>query len=610
MAVSARGDVIVSFNANGTGQLTIAGDALDKLAGRARGAAGAAKEFDGSFSSMTKSMALGNIAANAAMAVFGNLRQAIGDVVSGGMQWEDVVRGNEASVKAMVAATGGMVDAVTAGRAAIQLTSGDLKLNQEQLEAAAKAALEYSRINGGTVREGFEAVTQAIRTGSGKALSQFGIALDVTGDKATKMSTVLSELVTRFRDVDTAAQDNDERMQKASMTWQTFTQQIGGAIMQSKLVASALQTVSDTVTGWSDILFSQKSRVAEVRQELTLWEKNLEQLQKGGFWDKLFGEDPEFAEAKVKSLRRELNGLLADQAKKPNKPAPSLIVGETLPSPTVVKEKIKRIKKQEEDILEKLSKEDSEKESFRAMGKNLLSEFSKGKESPFAPSTETTQFKGFAKEIDIFKKHGMSESFIEFKLQAGEAREAWNLFSADLQAQTTGGLFQMASDGLYGIAGGIWSAADAAINGGASFGKAMLMMLKSSMMAIAAEATVNALKQLALGFGALFLNPPAAAAHFKSAALWGAAGVAAGVGGIAIGSAVASGSSSRAGGTDASRSSAPRSSGVRPSSSGGGKENNQQLNVQVFIGPKNDPASALWMRKQQLLDIGGLKAAA
>jgi hypothetical protein len=56
----------------------------------------------------------------------------------------------------------------------------------------------------------------------------------------------------------------------------------------------------------------------------------------------------------------------------------------------------------------------------------------------------------------------------------------------------------------------------------------MRKMLAEALAAIAAEAAVNAIKELALGFAMLFLNPAEAAGHFASAALWGSiAGVAA-----------------------------------------------------------------------------------
>lgn len=63
---------------------------------------------------------------------------------------------------------------------------------------------------------------------------------------------------------------------------------------------------------------------------------------------------------------------------------------------------------------------------------------------------------------------------------------------------------------------------------------AMKKLLAATLATLAAEATVRAIMELAKGVAALFLNPAQAAAHFKAAALFGAAAVAAGVAGRAI----------------------------------------------------------------------------
>jgi hypothetical protein len=49
----------------------------------------------------------------------------------------------------------------------------------------------------------------------------------------------------------------------------------------------------------------------------------------------------------------------------------------------------------------------------------------------------------------------------------------------------------------------------------------MRKILAQALASLAAEATVQAIKQLALGFATLFFNPAESAAHFTAAALWG-----------------------------------------------------------------------------------------
>lgn len=62
----------------------------------------------------------------------------------------------------------------------------------------------------------------------------------------------------------------------------------------------------------------------------------------------------------------------------------------------------------------------------------------------------------------------------------------------------------------------------------------MRKILAQALASLAAEAAVNAIKELALGFATLFFNPAEAAAHFTAAALWGSIGGVAAVAGRGI----------------------------------------------------------------------------
>jgi hypothetical protein len=62
----------------------------------------------------------------------------------------------------------------------------------------------------------------------------------------------------------------------------------------------------------------------------------------------------------------------------------------------------------------------------------------------------------------------------------------------------------------------------------------MRKILAQALASIAAEAAVNAIKELALGFATLFFNPAESAAHFTSAALWGSIAGAAAIAGRAV----------------------------------------------------------------------------
>lgn len=62
----------------------------------------------------------------------------------------------------------------------------------------------------------------------------------------------------------------------------------------------------------------------------------------------------------------------------------------------------------------------------------------------------------------------------------------------------------------------------------------MRKILAQALASIAAEAAVNAIKELALGFATLFFNPAESAAHFTAAAIWGSIGGVAAVAGRGV----------------------------------------------------------------------------
>lgn len=96
----------------------------------------------------------------------------------------------------------------------------------------------------------------------------------------------------------------------------------------------------------------------------------------------------------------------------------------------------------------------------------------------------------------------------------------------------------------------------------------MRKILAQALASVAAEAAVNAIKELALGFATLFFNPAESAAHFTSAALWGSiAGVAAIAGRSVAG--------------DLFKSKAGNSSGGSGSNGSGGSGSNQALQTIV-----------------------------
>lgn len=107
----------------------------------------------------------------------------------------------------------------------------------------------------------------------------------------------------------------------------------------------------------------------------------------------------------------------------------------------------------------------------------------------------------------------------EFANELGLFKGTLTAFTEDLKASLTS-LDEIGTSAFNGFAEGIGNAVSNYVLLGKTGPAVIRKILAEQLAAISKEATVNAIKELALGFGALFLNPPEAAGHFTSAALW------------------------------------------------------------------------------------------
>lgn len=140
-----------------------------------------------------------------------------------------------------------------------------------------------------------------------------------------------------------------------------------------------------------------------------------------------------------------------------------------------------------------------------------------------------------------------------FSQRVLELAETQGLFKANLQAfmedieKTITPLDQIGKNAFMGFAEGIGATVQNFVLLGKTGPAVIRRLLAEQLAAIAKEAAVNAIKELALGFGSLFVNPAKAAGHFTSAALWASL-----AGGAAIvGRAIAPSQGGAGGGTGA-----------------------------------------------------------
>lgn len=104
----------------------------------------------------------------------------------------------------------------------------------------------------------------------------------------------------------------------------------------------------------------------------------------------------------------------------------------------------------------------------------------------------------------------------QFQLGKEQLKE----FAAELESSIIP-LNRILTNSFFQVAEAIGSVVEQWVLLGTTGPSVMRKILATALAAIAKEAAINAIKELALGFAMLFINPAASASHFTSAAIWG-----------------------------------------------------------------------------------------
>jgi len=157
-------------------------------------------------------------------------------------------------------------------------------------------------------------------------------------------------------------------------------------------------------------------------------------------------------------------------------------------------------------------------------------------------------------------------------------------------------LYNITTGALASFTAGIWAAADAAITGADGFGMAMAKMLKATLLSIAQESTVQVLVHLAKA-AANWWNGVGVVAELTAAGAWGVAAAAAGAAGLAVSSGIGSAGGYDTAKRDSSRASTTGTNSYKPAF-GTQKESTAPININVYIGDKGNPSTAMLLTKQ------------
>jgi len=169
-------------------------------------------------------------------------------------------------------------------------------------------------------------------------------------------------------------------------------------------------------------------------------------------------------------------------------------------------------------------------------------------------------------------------------------------------ADVTSGTLAMLTEGIANMASGMWDAVGAALAAGQSIEAAILKMVSQGLLALAKQATIYAVAEIAMALGAQGITwgfPNSSSTnHWASAGMWLAVAGASGAAGLGVASA--------AGGAKSGESAAATKAGATSGPSYGKQvQNAPPVTVNVYFDSMGNPSYALLATKQIQTQVSG-----
>ena len=590
--------------------------------------------------------AMGKMAVAAGLVVAGvsKLVNVMGDATRQALDYEDWIGKDTEAIKGMRTATAGLISDLDLMKARTRLMNGDFKLTEKQLEAVTKAAIHYTRVNKTEFAESLKKVSDVIVRGSSRGLKDLGINMDLLGKATTKTSDAVRMITGRFGTMDIQALNTNERLDQVKNAYNNIVGSIGSAILSSDLFVSAMKKIADTAQALMKGIAASggaKGKISDTGKEIAREQERLKDLMKAR---------KDFGRIRPKTPATGLGSLVsaATYAATGTKAIPTG-KDEILNQIATSKARIGMLMKQQQSEIKAMndieraraardnaaraaaakranelkSKNAAARRGKRKTGIDLLpadeerlpSESSIMKDvfgiGPVKQVVDKEKTAHDAAAIsalrhaDALRAIAASMDPIERgyrKTEAAAQAQAAAVIASNSALENASAMIQdQAVTSLTNLAGGLWAAADAAIQGGEGMGAAVLKMLKSTLLGVAQEATIRALMETAHGIAALagVVTAPLAAGHFAAAGAYAAVGVATGAIGL--------GMSAAGVGSGSSKSSAAASGAGfgTPSSQAFGKtvEDKRPHYINVYMGDPNSRSAALLARKELQVEM-------
>jgi hypothetical protein len=586
---------------------------------------GVEKTTKGMGGAMTKAA----VVAGGLMAVMSKLSAVMGDAAKQALDYEDWIGKDVEAIKGMRTASAGLISDLDLMKARTRLLNGDFALTEKQLQAVTKATIHYTRVNKTEFSDSLKKVTDIITRGTSRGMKDLGINVDLLGKATTKTADAVNLITGRFGDMDIEALNTNERLDQMKNAYNNIVGSIGAAILSSDWFVSAIKRVSSAAQSLMKGIQADsgpRGRVMATGREIGRKQERLRDLRKqartelskrkiapSGGVAGMFGAATHAAmgtkavpvasaelRAEIDTTKRQIEALKARQGDEQR-------AWKAINDARTARDEAARkaAKKRADELRRKnaarrrggspwgmlstgeLHRTGAIGEGIAAgiggVGAGLMGGVAGGAAGAGADFSRVTQ----AVDAEAVSHDAAAAAAKKHADQLAQLAQIATTTDESIQGMVTGSLAN--------LAGGLWAAADAAIQGGEAMGTAVAKMVKATLLGVAQEATVLALFQTAKGIAALatIVTAPLAAGHFAAAAKFGAVAAIAGVGGLAMGAAGVGGGGGGARSTGSSTAAAPSSKVFA-------KEvvDKRPQFINVYIGDPNSRSAALLMQKE------------
>jgi hypothetical protein len=531
-------------------------------------------------------------------------------------------------------ATAGIVSDLTLMNLRIQLTTGDFRASEKQLQAFAKAAVELNRITD----EGVDAAARRLQKGAiggaDKVLRQLGLDVDLgkITDKTAKSAEFVRLLEERFGGASIGAANMNEKVDQMSNALERAVGQLGTAIIKTRAFQSASNKLAEAAQGAAlalDTAFQKRKAISDLekqigRLQVRLRDKTpirtyadfLDRVAQGSLTAAQAGERLNEAIAKRNHLQRVAATIAkAQAAAKQKADDDALLRRRGMMGGRPRKKKAKG---------RAAAAGAGSGDAFTEAPEDLAQSFDQRIQSDIRATQvirerqaaeESLQAAEIRRQMTLDEQHQQTLAIwarqdrardestakvIDFERAVAKSKAAQAKWDVQTQAFSRS-LQGLAVGALSNFAGAAISAADASIQSGDSFGMAMANVTKQILLQVGIEAGIMALKYTAMGFGlqatTLGIPNPGSISAFTAAGMYAAIAAGGIGGGLAISAATAGGGGA----------------GARASGSGGGsarglprddavfgqrREQERKVVVNVFLGNRGDKSAKAWMTKQ------------